>query len=85
MVATKGDKALSSTHSFTSDSSKSSSKDSLLNTLSLVVLPSIQIGPRDKALCVDLGGKVRAIITPHSPGQPKVYSPRNAYMLVKSK
>ena len=65
--------------------SKSSSKDSLLNTLNLGVLLSIQIVPRDKALCVDLGGKVRAIITPHSPGQPKVYSPRNAYMLVKSK
>ena len=64
--------------------SKSSSKDSLLNTLNLGVLLSIQIVPRDKALCVDLGGKVRAIITPHSPGQPKVYSPRNAYMLVKS-
>ena len=61
--------------------SKSSSKDSLLNTLNLGVLASIQIGPRDRALCVDLG----AIITPHSPGHPKVYSPRNAYMLVKSK
>ena len=56
-----------------------------LHPRNLGVLPSIQIGPRDEALCVDLGGKVRAIITPHSSGQPKVYSPRNAYMLVKSK
>src|SRR4029434_7712160 len=51
--------------------SKSASKDSLINTLNLGVLPSIQIVPRDKALCVDLGGRVRAIITPHSPGHPK--------------
>ena len=57
----------------------------LLKVLIFGAILSIQIVPRDKALCVDLGGKVRAIITPHSPGQPKVYSPRNAYMLVKSK
>ena len=31
------------------------------------------------------GGRWESNITPHSPGQPKVYSPRKVYMLVKSK
>ena len=66
--------------------SKSSSKDSLLNTLNLGLLPSIQIGKaRDKALCVDLGGKVRAMshLTPLV--KTKYIYPGNAYMLVESK
>ena len=49
------------------------------------MLPSIQIGHGDKALCLDVGGKVRAVshLTPQV--KTKYIHPGNAYMLVESK
>ena len=74
-----------STHSFTSGSSAYPLRDSLLNTL---ILRGVTVYSNRRWIHSSLsrpGGGGESLVSPHSSGQPKVPSPRNVYMLVKSK